>query len=166
MDPNFAAIQKALLRLNRSIWQDRSRLKITSERVGRIECKTIEDVSDNESWPENNTPRRAVQPDNDEINLKHIKLEAPTFDGQLDPQVFLDWTANIDHYFNWYNMSDERRIRFAKMKLIGHDRQYWTTVEKLMSFKRQKPIQTWDEMKLKLQEKYLFILYKQHLLDK
>jgi len=43
-----------------------------------------ENVSVNESRPQNNTPRRAIQPDNDETNLKHIKLEAPTFDGQLD----------------------------------------------------------------------------------
>ena len=62
-------------------------------------------------------------------------------------------------------MSDERRIRFAKMKLVGQGRQYWTNVEKLMRLRHQKAIQIWDEMKLKLQEKYLPVSYKKRLLD-
>jgi len=44
------------------------------------------------------------------MNLRNIKLEAPAFDGQLDSQNFLDWTSNIEHYFDWYNMSDDRQI--------------------------------------------------------
>ena len=54
----------------------------------------------------------------------------------------------MDHYFDWYDMSDERRIRFAKMKLVGQATQYWMNVEKLMRLGHQEAIQTWDEMKL------------------
>ena len=124
MDFNFAAIQKALQDLIARFDKMDQESKTTSECVERIERRTTEDVSDNESRPENNTPRRAVQLDNDETNLKQIKLEAPTFDGQLDPQVFLDWISDMDHYFNWYNMFNERRIRFAKIKIIGQAKQY------------------------------------------
>ena len=99
------------------------------------------------------------------MNLWNIKLEALTFDGQLDPQIFLDWISDMNYYFDWYNMSDERWIRFAKMKLVDKARQYWANVGKLMNLKRQEPVQTWDEMKLKLQEKYLHVSYKQCLLD-
>jgi len=35
------------------------------------------------------------------------------------------------------------------MKMAGQTI-YWTNVEKLMILKRQEPVQTWDEMKLKL----------------
>jgi len=49
--------------------------------------------------------------------LQNIKLEVRTIDGQLDPQFFLEWTSNMDHYFDWYNMSDERRIRFCQNEI-------------------------------------------------
>jgi len=62
-------------------------------------------------------------------------------------------------------MSDERRIRFVKIKLVGQGGQYCANVEKLVTLRRQEPVQTWDEMKLKLQEKYLPVSYKQRLLD-
>jgi len=56
-------------------------------------------------------------------------------------------------------MSDERRIRLTKMKLVSQARQYWTNVEKLMKLRNQGPIQTWDEMKMKFQKQYLPVIH-------
>jgi len=66
----------------------------------------------------------------------------------------------MDHYFDWYYMPYERWIRFAKMKLVDQARQYWANVKKLMTLRRQEPVQIWDEMELKLQKKYLPVSYK------
>jgi len=80
------------------------------------------------------------------MNLKNIKLEVPTFDDQLSFQVFLYWKSAIDHYFDWYDMSDEKRIQFAKKKLVGQARQYWTNIEKLMELKIKSLFRLrWDE---------------------
>lgn len=46
-------------------------------------------------------------------------IEASDFDGRLDPKVFLDWVSNMDRYFEWHNMLEVRRVRFAKWKLVG-----------------------------------------------
>jgi len=78
---------------------------------------------------------------------------------------FLNWTLDMDHYFDWHNISDERRIQFVKIKLVGQARQYWTNVKKLMTLKRHEPVQTYDEMKLTLQDKYFLVSYKQLILD-
>jgi len=56
-------------------------LRTISECVEQMERKTVENVSDNESRPENRTLRNNVQTDHDGMSLKIIKLEAPTFDG-------------------------------------------------------------------------------------
>ena len=37
---------------------------------------------------------------------KKVKVEAPEFDGRLDPTYFLDWLANMEDYFDWYDMND------------------------------------------------------------
>ena len=62
--------------------------------------------------------------------LKSVKVEAPSFDGRIDPRAYSDWESDIDHYFEWYEMSDERKVRFAKMKLVGQARLYWVEVER------------------------------------
>ena len=71
----------------------------------------------------------------------------------------------MDHFFRWYDMSEARKIKCAKMKLICQAKLYWHNLEHLAEHKRQEPIETWKEMKEKLREKYLPTSYKQHLLD-
>ena len=61
---------------------------------------------------------------------KKVKVEAPEFDGSLNPSKFLDWLESMEDYFEWYNMNDAQRVRFAKMKLIGSARKYWQNVQK------------------------------------
>ena len=110
MDPNIASIAKLLEDLSTRFGSVEKELRSNRERLDRLERETIENVNENGPRVENRTPSYIVQSDHDEMNLRKIKLEAPTFDGQLDPQFFLNWTSDMDHYFDWYNMSDEMRI--------------------------------------------------------
>ena len=83
--------------------------------------------------------------------MRSVKINAPTFDGVLNPSTFLDWLTDMDHYFDWYTMREDRHIHFAKMKLIGHAKLYWNNQERL----QRTLITTWQEMKEALKEKYL-----------
>ncbi|GFS43486.1 hypothetical protein Acr_00g0085450 [Actinidia rufa] len=38
-----------------------------------------------------------------------INVEAPTFDGRLDPKAFTNWIREMDHFFEWYNLSDDKK---------------------------------------------------------
>ncbi|GFS34431.1 hypothetical protein Acr_00g0034000 [Actinidia rufa] len=38
-----------------------------------------------------------------------INVEAPTFDGRLDPKAFTDWIREMDHFFEWHNLFDDRK---------------------------------------------------------
>ncbi|GFY95394.1 hypothetical protein Acr_10g0007790 [Actinidia rufa] len=66
-----------------------------------------------------------------------INVEAPTFDGRLDPKAFTDWIIEMDHFFEWYNLSDDRKVRFAKMKLISRAKLFWQSIEQ----RRQPPFE-------------------------
>jgi len=48
-----------------------------------------------------------------------VKVDAPSFDGRLDPQSYIDWQLAMDCYFRWHDMSEFRKIRFAMMKQRG-----------------------------------------------
>ena len=45
--------------------------------------------------------------------------EAPTFDGRLGPKAFTNWVREMNHFFELYKLSDDRKIRIAKFKLVG-----------------------------------------------
>ena len=42
--------------------------------------------------------------------MKSVKVEAPSFDGRIDSRAYYDWESDMDHYFEWYEMSDERKV--------------------------------------------------------
>lgn len=61
---------------------------------------------------------------------KNVRIEAPTFGSRFDPKTFINWLTSIDQFFDWYIMSDDRCVHFAKMKLIGAAKQYWVSFER------------------------------------
>ena len=65
----------------------------------------------------------------------------------MDPTKFLDWLADMEHYFERYDMCDERHVRFAKIQLLGQAKLYWTNQERLLARGGRLPIIMWDKMK-------------------
>ncbi|GFZ08719.1 hypothetical protein Acr_20g0005270 [Actinidia rufa] len=83
-------------------------------------------------------------------------MEVPDFEGKVNPTVFADWLASIEEYFDRYDMADDRRVRFAKMKLVGLAKIWWMgVVEGDIRRLGQPPISNWQEMKAKLRGKYI-----------
>ena len=93
--------------------------------------------------------------------LRTIGLEAPTFDGCRDPKVYLDWEKEMDQYFEWNDMSEQRKYQIAKFRLVRQAKLYWEHDEWLDRL----PIATWMDMKLRLRERYLPLFYHQRILD-
>jgi len=89
MNPNISSIAKLLEYLSPPIWQYRARVEKHREHLDRLES---------------GLPRMLARINLDlkighldlmfilinGMNLWNIELEAPTFDGQFDPQLFLD----------------------------------------------------------------------------
>jgi len=98
--------------------------------------------------------------------LSPNKIEAPTFDGHHDPWIFDMWIRDMDRFFEWHNLSDNRKDRFVKMKLIDEAKIYWRDIEYCLEMRGKPPITNWIKMKQKLQEKYIPQSYRNKLLDK
>ncbi|XP_022876875.1 uncharacterized protein LOC111395090 [Olea europaea var. sylvestris] len=96
---------------------------------------------------------------------RNIKVDAPEFDGRLDPEAFLDWMDSIEEYFDWYRMPDYQRLRFAKMKLTKSAKRYWKNLTRNLEHLGQ-PITLWVEMKTKLKEKYVPPFHRSQLLER
>ena len=98
--------------------------------------------------------RQVRQPQRD-ITKKKVKVSALEFDDRMDPNAFSNWLVAIEEYFDWYEMIDSKRVRFAKMKLTNSAKMYWQNVLQDMIRLGEPPITQWAVMKAKLQEKYI-----------
>ena len=93
------------------------------------------------------------------------KIEALTFDGHHDPWIFDMWIRDMNQFFEWHNLYDNRKVRFAKMMLIDEAKLYWRDIENFLKMRGKPLITDWTKMKQKLQEKYIPQSYRNKLLD-
>jgi hypothetical protein len=75
------------------------------------------------------------------------------------------WIRDMDRFFEWHNLSDDRKVRFAKMMLIDEAKIYWRDVDDCLEMRGKPPITDWIKMKQKLQKKYLPHSYRNKLLE-
>ncbi|KAF5448338.1 hypothetical protein F2P56_028883 [Juglans regia] len=94
-----------------------------------------------------------------------MKVDVPYFFGKLDPNAFEDWLTAIEDYFDWFSVSKDRKVRYVRMKLKGHARAWWGSMEEQLRRTQRAPVSNWEEMKERLKEKYLPIDYEQVMFE-
>uniref|UniRef100_A0A2N9ICA7 Integrase catalytic domain-containing protein n=1 Tax=Fagus sylvatica TaxID=28930 RepID=A0A2N9ICA7_FAGSY len=181
MEQNMEIILKALQDLrqdNLELRQDNLRTNarlddLTTSILRQNEAPHMEDTEEGHDAIPNRPPRQGhpyrgqdhFHRDQDE-GMRGVKVEAPTFDGCLDPWVFTDWLRQMEHFFEWYNWAENKKVRFAKMKLIGRAQLYWDEITNNLARRQEPPISDWPEMKQALSRNYLPTTYKSTLLEK
>ncbi|KAG6745122.1 hypothetical protein POTOM_051766 [Populus tomentosa] len=96
---------------------------------------------------------------------KRMRVDVPDFLGKLEPNAFEDWLTAIEDYIDWFAVSEDRKVRYVRMKLKGHARAWWGSVEEQLRRTHRPAICNWEEMKERLKEKYLPIDYEQMMFE-
>ena len=149
------------------------------ERVERVEVsqrETINHEGDNMLRQNNHDYfNRAPNFEHDHYNhngpsdyddrMSKEKIEAPTFDGYLDLWVFTDWLRQMDKFFDYYHWAENKRVRYARMKLIGRADLFWEDFEDTLRRRHEPPVTDWLEMKGVLSRNYLPSTYRSSLLE-
>ena len=84
------------------------------------------------------------RPNHDPVDqtFRDIRVEAPMFDGSLNPKVYIDWEGKMDQYFEWYDMTEKRKCKFAELRLVREARLFWENVERIIRQRGDDPIVT------------------------
>ena len=60
---------------------------------------------------------------------KRPKIEVPTFSGNLNPKELIDWINECEEYFEYEDIEDPDRVKFAKARLKGHVKIWWQEIQ-------------------------------------
>ena len=103
--------------------------------------------------------------DRTEYQYNQVRVDIPMFKGGDDPKECLNWESHLDSYFGWFDYSEERKLKFAELKLDGSAKTYWKSILKICPYRYEARITTWAEMKNRLRTKYVPVNYKRKLID-
>ena len=61
------------------------------------------------------------------IGERH-KFDVPIFSGNLKPEELIEWINELEEYFEYEDIEDPDRVKFAKDELKGHAKIWWQEI--------------------------------------
>ena len=72
------------------------------------------------------------------------KLDIPVYEGSLDAEELLDWIRALDTYFDYEDIEEDKKVRYAVKKLKGHATLWWDELQVDRHSKGKQKIKSWD----------------------
>ena len=90
-----------------------------------------------------------------------VILEEPYFDGyETYPRDFVNWMNGVEQFFKQTNFGNNKKVRYAKLKLRGKAQRFWEKLEYFRYMDYEPAISMWENMKEKLCDEYLSPYYR------
>lgn len=99
-------------------------------------------------------PRR-----DDDLRLADL----PTYDGDLDPEAYLEWEQRMERLFDHKNLSDGSRFSYALLKLIKYASLWYESTRTRRAREEKPPIDCWSSLKTKMRKRFVPRTYRQEL---
>ena len=76
-------------------------------------------------------------------------------EGQLDPDLFLNWLRTVERVFDYKDIPDEKKVKLVALKLRKYASIWWANLVAKRARKGKGKIRTWAQMRDKLKAKFL-----------
>ena len=96
-----------------------------------------------------------------------MKMDLPSFNGQLQIEGFLDWLVLVERFFDYMDIPEDKRVKLVAYRLLGGASAWWEQLQITRLRQGKGMVQTWTKMKRLLRSRYLppdyeQILFKQY----
>ncbi|PKI72279.1 hypothetical protein CRG98_007353 [Punica granatum] len=96
-------------------------------------------------------------------NVGSIKMTLPPFQGRNDPDAFIEWERKVKLVFDCHNYSEEKKVKLAAVEFTNYTIVWWDKFVKEWRRNHERPIETWDEMKIIMRRRFVPSYYYRDL---
>jgi hypothetical protein len=128
----------------------------------------FDEEEDRESIVNNRRPRgRFGEARNrEDNNLGGIKMKIPSFQGRSDPEAYLEWEKKMEFVFDCHNYSETKKVKLAVIEFSEYAITWWDQLVTNRRRNRERPIDTWEEMKVVMRKRFVPSYYYRELYKK
>ncbi|XP_020259159.1 uncharacterized protein LOC109835598 [Asparagus officinalis] len=101
--------------------------------------------------------------DNYDVGGFKMKMDLPSFNGQMHIEEFLDWIAEVERFFEYMEIPEERKVKLVAYRLKGGASAWWESVCLNRSRQGKPKVDRWEKMKKLLRARFLPSDYEQVL---
>ena len=74
-------------------------------------------------------------------------VKVPSFSGDSDPNVYLDWEAKCEQIFYVHEVNDDQKEKIASLEFIDYAMKWWHNIVKDIIYSKRPPMVSWDNLK-------------------
>ncbi|XP_071728633.1 uncharacterized protein [Rutidosis leptorrhynchoides] len=94
-----------------------------------------------------------------------LKVDLPSFNGTLSIEEFLDWLAEVERFFEFADIPENKQVKLVAYRLKGGASSWWEQTQNQRQRARKLPIRNWNKMKRMLISRFLPPDYEQFLFE-
>jgi hypothetical protein len=99
-------------------------------------------------------------------NLGGIKMKILSFQGRSDPEAYLEWEKKMEFVFDCHNYSETKKVKLAVIEFSEYAVTWWDQLVINRRRNRERPIDTWEEMKVVMRKRFIPSYYYRELYKK
>ena len=84
-----------------------------------------------------------------------MNIDLPCFNGSLKIEEFLDWLAEVERFFDYTKIPEEKQAKLVAYKLKGVTSAWWEQVQQTRNRSAKSLVRTWVKMKKLLKNRFL-----------
>ncbi|XP_059459967.1 uncharacterized protein LOC132189308 [Corylus avellana] len=84
-----------------------------------------------------------------------MNIDLPSFDGYLHIEDYLDWIMEVERFFAYMCIPEEKKVKLVAYKLKGGASAWWEWLKLSRSREGKRPVTSWPKMKRLLNARFL-----------
>lgn len=90
-----------------------------------------------------------------DFDYRQRAKDVPSFNGSMDIETFLDWMSELENFFSFYEIPNDKRVTLVAYQLKGGAQAWWKHLQSNRERQGKLPISTWERMERELRKMYL-----------
>ena len=82
-------------------------------------------------------------------------MKIPSFQGKNDLKAYLEWEKNMELVFDFHNYSEEKKVKLTAIEFTDYVIIWWDQLVLSRRRNRERPINTWEEMKAIMRRRFV-----------
>ena len=74
-------------------------------------------------------------------------VKVPSFSGDSDPNMYLDWEAKCEQIFKAYEVNDDQKVKIASLQFIYYAMKWWHSIVMDIGYNKIPPVVSWNDLK-------------------
>ena len=99
-----------------------------------------------------------------DAKAKLPSVKIPSFNGNSDPNVYLELETKVDHYFHVYKVQDDQKLSLASLSFLGYAKEWWHKIVMDIIYRKKPPVVSWNDLKECMRARFVPPSRKEHML--